>query len=505
MSDYLHGVELVELDVGPRPIATSKSAVIGLVGTAQSGPVGTATLVAGSRKEASAIFGSPTENTTIPQALNAIFDQTGALVVVVNASKVNSRSNVTVPASGSSTATLEHNIINLSAKYVRDVIVRKALGDGQGSTLAGTTSTAATEATTIPATTSTTGPNSNQEPYVEGKDYSLDAANGIITLLSDNAKSATTFTIEYSTLNPTVSVSDISNAVEKLIGAESVVKVTPRLLIAPGFTGLTENSDSSKGRVVTHDEEAASKTLVDKLLGAAERLRAIAIIDGPNTDNNTAKSFAETKSNSRAYVVDPYVKVFDSVTQQEIVEPASARVAGVIAKSDHERGFWFSPSNRPILGITGTARPIDFSLGDSNAHANLLNEANVATIVHQNGYRLWGGRSTSADKKWAFISVRRTADLINDALLRSHLWAVDRNITKTYIEDVVAGVNSYLRSLKARGAILGGHCWADPELNTPDQIQQGKISFNFDFTPPYPAEHITFRSTMVNDYLLEIF
>ncbi len=57
----------------------------------------------------------------------------------------------------------------------------------------------------------------------------------------------------------------------------------------------------------------------------------------------------------------------------------------------------------------------------------------------------------------------------------------------------------------AIGAIIGGQCWADSALNTPDQIQSGKVTFDFDFTPPYPAEHITFRSRMVSDYLEEIF
>ncbi len=187
------------------------------------------------------------------------------------------------------------------------------------------------------------------------------------------------------------------------------------------------------------------------------------------------------------------------------MEPASPRVAGVIAKSDAERGFWWSPSNRTIAGIIGTSRPVDFALGDKNATANLLNEGNVATIIHQNGYRLWGNRTCSADAKWSFVSVRRTADLINDALQRSHMWAVDRNITKTYVEDVTEGVNAYLRQLKKMGAIINGRCWADPEINTADQVVAGKVTFDFDFTAPYPAEHITFRSSLVNDYIQEIF
>lgn len=93
----------------------------------------------------------------------------------------------------------------------------------------------------------------------------------------------------------------------------------------------------------------------------------------------------------------------------------------------------------------------------------------------------------------------------NDSLLSAHLWAVDRNITKTYCDDVCESVNNYLRYLKNIGAIIGGECWTDGSLNTPDQIQQGKIVFDFDFTAPYPAEHITFRSRMVNNYLEEIF
>ncbi|HYN76910.1 MAG TPA: phage tail sheath C-terminal domain-containing protein, partial [Lamprocystis sp. (in: g-proteobacteria)] len=108
------------------------------------------------------------------------------------------------------------------------------------------------------------------------------------------------------------------------------------------------------------------------------------------------------------------------------------------------------------------------------------------------------------DPKWAFLSVRRTADMIHESLLVAHQWAVDRNITKTYLEDVAAGVNAYLANLMAQGAILGGSCWADPSLNTPDQLAQGHVWFDFDFTPPTPAERITFRSRMVNTYFANV-
>jgi len=196
---------------------------------------------------------------------------------------------------------------------------------------------------------------------------------------------------------------------------------------------------------------------------------------------------------------------WDSATNAPAAQPASPRVAGLISKSDNTRGFWWSPSNQTINGISGTVRPVDFALGDPLSRANYLNENEVATIIRKDGYRLWGNRSCSADPKWAFLSVRRTADMIHESLLRAHLWAVDRNITRTYIEDVVESVSDYLNHLVVVGAIIGGHCWADPALNTPDQISQGKVYFDFDFTPPYPGEHLTFRSHLTTDYLTELF
>ena len=451
---FLHGVEIVELNGGPRPISGVASSVIGLVGTAKKGPTNVPTIVAGSRAEAIAKFGAPDGVSTIPDALSAILDQGGAMIVVIN---VQPKEAVAAEA-----YTLDAGAVELKHVYVSSPVVTS--GDGSVT-------------------------------YVQGTDYVITSkagagGNDLLSTVDGGAIGATaTVNIAYEVASATpatktelISAADADAGIPSLLGVESKVHVTPRLLIAPGFTNDAD--------------------VVNKMLPVADRLRGIVIADGPATTDADAITYRQQFDSARLYLVDPGVIVFDSVTNADVKQPASARVAGIIAKSDNERGFWWSPSNRPMIGITGTSRPIDFALGDKLARANLLNEKDVATVIHQNGYRLWGNRSCSSDKKWAFISVRRTADLINDSLLRAHLWAVDRNITSTYIEDVTEGVNNYLRSLKAQGAIIDGKCWADPELNTVDQIVQGKVYFDFDFTPPYPAEHITFRSSLVNDYLV---
>ena len=379
---FLHGVEVIEATDGKRSIRTVASSVIGIIGTAPDAdaaafPLNTPVLIAGYEPTLIAKIGA---NGTLPAGLDGIFDQAGAVVIVV----------------------------------------RVAPGTDNAGTIAN---------------------------VIGGV-----ASNGSYTGL------------------------------KCFLGAESVLGVQPRILVAPTF--------SSTAGVLT------------ELVTVATRLRAVVVADGPSTTDAAAISFAGTSGSDRVYLVDPAVKVLASGL--EVVEPASARVAGVIAKSDNERGFWWSPSNREIQGIVGTARPIDFVLGDANSRANLLNAANVATIIRQNGFRLWGNRTLSSDPKFAFLSVRRTADLINDSILRAHLWAVDRNITRTYLTDVADSVNGYLNSLKAQGAIIGGECIPSADLNTPANIAAGKVYFDVKFTAPYPAEHITFRSALVNDYLTEI-
>jgi len=176
-----------------------------------------------------------------------------------------------------------------------------------------------------------------------------------------------------------------------------------------------------------------------------------------------------------------------------------------VARIDAEVGWWASPSNRELRGISGTSRFVSFGLGEADSEANTLNASQVATIIRSTGWRLWGNRTCSADPAWQFLSTVRTADRINEAILRSHLWAVDRNITATYVSDVVESVNAFLRDLVAQGAILGGRCWADPDLNSSANIRDGRLYLDFDFTPASPAERITFRSRLVDDYAETIF
>lgn len=381
---FLHGVEVVEVDDGLRPIRTAKSSIIGLVGTAADAPVeflrNTPFLITGPRHAAS--LGN---SGTLKDAYEAVYAQ-GVNVVVA-------------------------------------IIV----------------------------------------------DDGADAAATIANVVGD----ATTGT-----------------GLWGFLSAQSMLGLTPRILAAPGFTSTLAVSPASP--------------VTTGLISVAQRLRGIVVADGPNTNEADAIIDAAKWGSDRLYIVDPHVLAYDTATASTVTRPASAYVAGAFSKRDMEKGFWWSPSNQILNGVTGIARPIGFNISAPDTEANRLNEKNIATVVQQNGFRIWGNRSLATDPLWAFISVRRTADMIYESVEAAHLWAMDRPFSAQLLIDIRDSVQAYIQHLVNVGALLGGNVWLDPELNTETTLKAGKLYLDFDIEPPAPLEHLTFRAHRNGTYYEEL-
>jgi len=155
--------------------------------------------------------------------------------------------------------------------------------------------------------------------------------------------------------------------------------LTPRLISAPGFTGARLNGNANP-------VGAALKALTD-----ADR--AIAFVDGPDTTEADALAARNDYGSQRVYMTDPKVLVFENGVAVQKPSSAYASAATSANDLDPSKGFWWSPSNSPLNGVIGTNRPISFGLSNRETEANRLNENGVATVIHRNGYRLWGNRS----------------------------------------------------------------------------------------------------------------
>ena len=523
---FLHGIEVVERQSGLKPISSSPTSIIGLVGSAGKGPVNTPTLIAGDRTKAASTFGA---EGTIPDALEAIFAQTGASVVVVNAHDWRARDHAAADY------TFDADELALPAINVSNVMVKNAgdtvTYDGESENHAAANMSLVGGSIDLPGhdVSNVMVKNAGDTvTYDVGTDYTVDAATGVITRVATSTIASDTATLKISytsgpdyTVNAATGV--ITRAVNGPIAADATVKVIFRgqpktgAMAAPAVVGAAgqtptgiaalASAESVVGyapRILIAPGFSDQPTVATALIGVADRLRGIAVIEGPSDTDDAARAYGAAFGAKRGYLVDPGVRVADA--DGDVVDrPASGYVAGLIARVDAEEGFWRSPSNHVLQGVLGTARPIGFGLSDQNSEANLLNAQAVATIVRQNGYRLWGNRTLAgADApEWAFITVVRTADALTVNLQQHHLWAVDRAIGPTYLEEVAAGVNAYINELIGLGGLLSGVCRPSPDLNTPESIASGQVYFDIDFTPPGVSERVTFRTRLVSQADLE--
>lgn len=471
-TSFLHGVEVIQDSSGVRPITTVRSSVIGLVGTAPAAdetawPLNTPILVA-SRRD----FAQLGTTGTLPTALDQIYDQAGAVVVVVRVD------------AGADAAEATTNIIggtnDTTGEYEGCQVFRAAKG------MVGF----APKILIAPGFTSQrsdSGILSVSMSAGVGVEQGAGYTTAPVVTVTDSTGSGAKLRAVLGTGG------DAGKVVQLIVDDPGSDYTAPVVSIAAPPAGGTQ---AVAGTVALGE---VRNRVTSELLGIANALRAVVIVDCPGTTDADAIQVADDFGSPRIFAHEPFH------LRNGVAVPASPAIAGLINRVDNEQGFWKSPSNEEFFGIEGTARMIDYEFGDTTSRANLLNEARIATTIREQGFRLWGNQTLSSDPQYKFLSVVRTADMIADSIMQSHLWAVDRCITATFLENVVESVRGYIRSLQSRGAINGGDAWVDPDLNTAATISNGQVQISYHFTPAPPAERVTFIASITNEYIVNIF
>lgn len=465
-ANYLHGVETTEVETGARVVKAVKSAVIGLIGTAPMGPVNTVTLC--TSDTAAAKFGSQLTGFTIPQALDAIYDHAAGTVLVINvldpAVHKTHVENEPVTFDSNGTATLANPV-------VASLVLKKDV---------------------------------NAVPFVLDTDYSLDPQTGVITRLN---KAIDTALASYDYADPTkVTAADIIGAVNA----------------AGNRTGMkllhdTYNQFGFFAKILLAPVYCTQNSIRVELQALAEKLGAMAYVDAPIgttyeqaiSGRGPAGTINFNTSSARVRLFYPHVKVYDSATNAERLEPLSQRAAGLRAKVDLEKGFWWSSSNQEILGITGVERQLSAMIDDPSCEVNLLNEQGITTVFNSygTGLRLWGNRSAAwptVTHMKNFENVRRTADVINESIRYFSLQYIDMPITQALIDALTESVNAYGRKLIGDGALLGFKCWYDSTRNEETELSAGHLLLSYKFTPPPPLERLTFETEITSEYLANL-
>jgi phage tail sheath protein FI len=455
---FLHGIEFVTGDK-ISAIRVRNASIIGVVGTATSGPINSPTLVI-SEKEGKRIFGT-NMNCTIPKALDAIFRQgkNVGYVVVINVGTDKSHIRD------------EQGSLELEDKMT---LAHKPLVNGSVSVRSG----------------------NDGRPFTENTDYVVDYENGIIWRVAGHIlDNEILVTYDYWTgeeVQPDVIVGakagDGKNTgIYALLNAESVLGYKPKLLIAPNYS--------------------ATETVVEALLEVAAALKGRAIIDcGDGLTKEEAKTYRDNFDDVNLTICYPSALVLPEGSEKMIEYDASAFVAGVWSRVINEYGYWYSPSNHKVIGIQELQRPIDYIPDSSLCTASYLNENGITTFVKRdNAYYVWGNLSATSDEDYKFACVQMTRQVHQEALLASIIRMLDRPINKAWLENIQDTVQRFLNGEVGKGAIVYGKVELPAGENPPEEIMQGHITALWDWTPCYPAQRLTFKETINIDELARLF
>ena len=266
-----------------------------------------------------------------------------------------------------------------------------------------------------------------------------------------------------------------------LLAAQSQLDVKPRILGVPGLDSL----------------EVATA-----LASIAQQLRAFAYVSAWECKTiSEARLYRDNFSQRELMVIWPEFLAWNTTANKSDVAYATARALGLRAKIDNDTGWHKTLSNVGVNGVTGISASVFWDLQQTGTDADLLNEADVTTLIRKDGFRFWGNRTCSDDPLFQFENYTRTAQVLADTMAEAHMWAVDKPLTPVLVREIIAGINAKFRELVNAGYLLGASAWYDESANDKDTLKAGKLFIDYDYTPVPPLEDLTLRQRITDTYL----
>ena len=268
-----------------------------------------------------------------------------------------------------------------------------------------------------------------------------------------------------------------------LLLAKAKLGVQPRIIGAPGLD---------------------TQAVATELAKIEKKLRAFAYVYawGCKTKEEVV-AYRDAFAARELMVIWPNFVAFNVDTAQTETVPAVAVAMGLRAKIDNEIGWHKTLSNVAVNGVTGIDADVTWDLQDPATDAGYLNSNEITTLIQHDGFRFWGSRTCSDDPLFAFENYTRTAQIMADTIAEAHMWAIDKPMHGSLVNDMLEGIKAKQREWTRLGYLMGGDAWYDPELNSKDTLKAGKLYIDYDYTPVPPLEDLTFRQRITDSYLAD--
>ncbi|MFM2477363.1 phage tail protein [Celerinatantimonas sp. MCCC 1A17872] len=260
------------------------------------------------------------------------------------------------------------------------------------------------------------------------------------------------------------------------------------------YTGLQTIKQCPETPTVIGAPGFSSTALGQELALMGRDVRAVPVIDGPNTTNQAAAEFAaefgsEGTGEDKLCIIDPwFLKTYDDAQQ---LMPASIALIAAMANIEG----YESPQNQTVV-CDDTSRPISYKINDDTTEANFLNKYGVVTIAHtrMGGYSIIGNRANTG----RFIAHVGLEDLLARKLEETSQPLMGKLITQQFVTNVVDRLNNWGQDLVANGVIPLFKVFLHPSKNTVDAYTSGKWYLCFNYGRYSPNEHMIYEMSADN-------
>ena len=140
---------------------------------------------------------------------------------------------------------------------------------------------------------------------------------------------------------------------------------------------------------------------------------------------------------------------------------------------------------------------------DPDTEVGYLNANEVTSLIQHEGFRFWGNRTCSDDPRFAFETTTRTAQFLLDTIIAGCFPFVDKPLTPILARDIIDSINAKLRQFVAKGWLIGASCWYNEEINNPQDLSQGIMHIDYDYTPVPTLENLFLNQRITDRYLVD--
>jgi phage tail sheath protein FI len=233
--------------------------------------------------------------------------------------------------------------------------------------------------------------------------------------------------------------------------------------------------------------------IVDAPVGWVSKDNVTAGLDGLGLSGNDA---------TNAAIYWPQIQFADPLQEFRLAPfPAGGAVAGIMARTDSQRGVWKAPAG--IDATISGARGLSVSTTDlEQGQINPLG-VNVLRAFPVIGTVVWGARtlrgSDMVASEWKYVPVRRLALYIEESLYRGSKWAVFEGNDERLWAQLRLNIGSFMQNLFRQGAFQGTSARdaylvkCDAETTTQSDIDRGVVNVVVGFLPLKPAEFVILK------------